>query len=620
MPVGDAGLQIALLGTMAVALGYIFTLGEPKQWYNILSSRLIYGIPWGTLVSIIGVVAFYLFAQSGLQHWDSPVTLPFRSWSYLYPEGLFAAGFAHASANHLISNMVGTIVLAPIVEYAWSHYPPKRTKESLPYEYPPPGDVSVETTEVQSAQTGWLGRPWIRALVIFPAVVIVVSILTSFLAVGWSLGFSGTVFAFGGFAVVYFPVTAIIAMVGITGTSAVFTALRDPILRATADPGSPGPPGWWGVNVQAHMLGFLIGVMLAIVLLRYRNESRAPIRVFFAALAFGLARQLWAFATSGGTDVYLQHRGVGIVFVFALAMIIAAIVAASDEPVPTVLEFSWAPDRRQLAYLWLGAVGFMAGLLWIPLGLASAGWFDIALFFLVVVVLVIPSLPVALPDQVVSTPITQKQVLLFGLIAITLIIATPSFTTNAPGMADDSVPGDDIVTVADYSVTYAEDAPHGRISGNESGVIVVSEQRDIWSSVVSKNRLAHDGDTTVTLGGFGWRDTVDVERTGWDVAGGDDVYVVDLEHEGETVRAFESEPSETRSQVANQTISVIPEQDEFRLGVTRNNESVGNVSIPEAGETATVGDLVFSTEEDDDSVSVFAQQDGTRVLVATKED
>lgn len=612
-------IQFALVVSLVVGLGYLYSIGSPRVWYDILSNRLIYGVPWGTLVTIIGVVAFYLFVQSGFHHWDSPVVHPFRSWSYLYPEGLFAAGFAHAGPNHLIANMVGTVVLAPIVEYAWSHYPPLARSETNPYENPPPGDVRPEIEESSPDPAGWLDRPWVRAVVIFPAVVIVVSILTSLLALGWSLGFSGTVFAFGGFAVVFFPVTAILAMVGVTGTSVFVTALREPVLRATADPGAPGPPGWFGVNVQAHMMGFLLGVLLAVALLRYRSQTRDPTRVFIAALAFALTRQLWAFATAGGDDVYLQHRGVGLLFVLALSIIIGALIAATDDPVPGILgRFSWLPTRKTLAYLWLGAVGIIAAVLWIPAGMANAGWQLLLLYFLLVLVLAIPGLPVVVPDRAVSTPLSQKQILIFVLVGIMIIVALPSIASNAPGMDEDPVPGNESIAIQDYHVTYAEDVQHGRISSTQSGVIVVSEQRQIWTAVLDKGELAHRGEATVVVGGFVWRETVAVNRTGWDVAGGDDVYVVDLEHDGETSRAFQSAGAEIQSRVSNQTIRVVPDRDEFRLRVARGEQELGEVQIPALNETITVGNLQFTTERVDGDRSVFAEQDGTRVLVATK--
>ncbi len=617
MPLEFGLTRIALVVAIGVTAAYFFAVGNPRSYHERLSERFIYGVPLGSLVTVVGVISFYLFAQSGLQHWDTPVTLPFRSWSYFYPEGLLTAGFAHAGSNHLISNMVGTVVLAPIVEYAWSHYPPPRKSESTSYEYPPPGDVQPEQTLVSPTENRLIRRPWVRALVVFPVAIIAISIVTSVLALGWSLGFSGTVFALGGFAVIYFPVVAIFAMVGITGTGIVVTTVREPVLRATAEPGTPGPPGWWGVNVQAHMLGFLLGVLLAIALLRHRDEQRQPVLVLAAVLTFGLTRQLWAFAT-GGDGVFVQQRGIGLIFLLALTILITAIFAAKDERIPTVFDgVGLIPERRTLAYLWLGAVGSVAALIWLLAGLSGIGWVGALLFVTALVILALPGLPVALPDSIVATPISGRQVLVFGLLAVALIIAVPSFASNAPGMSDDPVPGNESITVADYHVTYAEDAPHERATGNESGVIVVSEQRDIWTSVVSKNELVHNGETTVVVGGLGWRDTVDVNRTGWNLNGGDRAYVVDL---NEAVRAFTSDREQAGARIANQSMAISPGPDQFHIEVSAGGEQVGSTPIPSLNETASVGELQFSHELDDERQVIVAQQEGTSVEIAQKEE
>lgn len=617
MPLGLGVTRIVLIVALILATAYFFAVSNPRAYYETLSERFIFGVPWGTLVSVFGVVSFYLFVQGGLQHWNDPVTLPFRSWSYSYPEGILAAGFAHANPNHLIGNMVGTVVLAPIVEYAWGHYPPTKTDQSTDYTYPPPGDVQPEQQTLQPSASGLLNRPWIRALVIFPLAVIVVSIVTSVLALGWSLGFSGTVFAFGGFAVIYFPVAAIFGMLGITGSTVIVTTLREPVLRATAEPGTPGPPGWWGVNVQAHMLGFLLGVLLALVLLRHRDEKRTPLLVFLAVLTFGLTRQLWAFATSGGDGVFIQQRGVGLLFLLALTILITAAVNASDERIPPLFEgVGVIPSRVTLAYLWLLLVGVFAILLWVWLGSTGFGWVGTLLFVLALVIVILPGIPVVVPDRIVATPISSRQLVLFGLVVIVLIVSLPSFVSNAPGMGADPVPGNDSVAVEDYHVTYAEDVPHARTSGNESGVIVVSETRDIWISVVDSKELANSGEETVVVGGFSWRETVTVNRTGWDLTGGDSVYVVDVEDD---TRVFESGQETAGPEIENQTITIVPGDELFSIQVIEDHQIVGEEPMPARNETVTVGDLTFSREPDDDGETLFASKDGTRVQIATKE-
>lgn len=610
-------IRVAVVVALGISLAYFLFLGAPKRWYDRLSERFLYGVPWGTVVTVVGVVAFYLFAQSGLSHWNAPVVMAFRSWSYLYPEGLLAAGFAHASPNHLISNMVGTVVLAPIVEYAWGHYPPPRTDGGSAYEYPPPG--AVEAEPVEPGGDGWYNRPWVRALVVFPAAVVVVSIVTSVLALGWSLGFSGTVFAFGGFAVVFFPVAAILAMVAFSGTGVIVSVLRTPVLRATTDTGSPGPPSWWGVNVQAHLLGFLLGVLIGLALLSYRNEKRQPVRVFLAVLAFALTRQLWSLAVSGGDGVFLQQRGIGTVFVLVLTMLITAAVAASEKPFPALLaDVSLIPERERLANLWLTAVGLVAAGLLFQLVTAGIDPIGSALVVVAFVVLVLPALPVVLPDRIVTTPVSRRQVLVFGIVAVALIVALPSFFTNAPAIDEDPLRGAEAVSVGDYQITYAEDVPHGRISTNESGVIVVSERRGIWSTVTGKGELARQGESTVVVGGFGWRETVEANRSGWDLAGGAATYVVDIEGE-ERKQVFLSDGATAQPRIKNYTLSIRPDGEQFVLQAMRNGTTVGTVPVPDRNETAELGELRLSTEPDGGSLSVFAESNGTRVQIATRE-
>ena len=612
-------LRIAVVVTIGSSLIYLASVGTPRQWYDRLSERFLYGVPWGSLVTVLGVVGFYLFAQSGLSHWGSPVVLAFRGWSYLYPEGLLAAGFAHASPDHLLGNMIGTVVLAPIVEYAWSHYPPPRATETTDYEYPPPGHTQPETT--QPTANGWRSNPWIRALLIFPVAVIVVSIVTSVLAVGWSIGFSGTVFAFGGFAVIYFPITTILAMVGFTGTGVIVRTLQEPVLRATAESGTPGPPSWFGVNVQAHLLGFLIGVLLALALLAHRNERREPVRIFAATLVFGLTRQLWSLAISGGEGVFIQQRGIGLIFVFVLSILISGILAASEQPLTAQLAtLSRIPNRRTTAYLWLGSVAVVAGFLWfqlVQLGIDPVGG---GLFVVSLAVLTLPAVPVAVPDRIVATPISHRQVLIFALAAVALIAALPSFASNAPEMNEDPLAGEESLTVGDYQITYAEDIPHGRIDGNESGLIVVSERRGAWTTVTDKSQLARQGETSTVVGGVGWRDTVEATRTGWELYEGDSAYVVDLEHDGTVRRSFTSEAVTADLLLANHTIAVVPGSEEFSLRATRDGETVGTAPIPGRNETAEIGNIRFSTQLDGTSRSVYAHQNGTRLLIATREE
>jgi hypothetical protein len=355
------------------------------------------------------------------------------------------------------------------------------------------------------------------------------------------------------------PLATIVGMVALGGVNVVFGALQTPVLQVTADSGAPAPPSWAGVNVQAHLVGFLLGVLVAFFLLRRRDRWPDTGRLALAVVLVVLIRNLWSYSTSSAST-FTRWQGIGVIFVLFLAAVIVAMVAVDDEDV----------------------VG----------------------------------------------DITLRGIVVSGVVGITLLIALSSVPPNILGMDEDPVPDTDAITVEDYTVTYAEEAPHGRVAFNTSGVIVVSEQRDIWSRVVRPSQLAHHGEATATVGGVGWREVVDVERSGWRVIGNDTVYAVDLEHDGQRVRAFRSDPKRADARIAGHAVTVVAAPDGFRLRVTHDNETVGETAIPDTNETRTVDlaasaaveELAVTTVERDGDRQVVVERESTRVPVAEAED
>ena len=616
MSVPALSTRAGILLTVAAAVAYAIYVTD-DQWRRVLSERFVYGVPWGTLVTVGGVVSFYLFAQSGFSHWADPVVVAFRSWSYFYPVGMLTAGFAHGGPGHLVSNMAGTLVLGPIAEYVWGHYPPGRLADNR----------TRDLTQFAGSggPFGLLVRPWARALVVFPAVIVVVSLVTSVFAFGWSLGFSGTVFAIGGFALVRYPLSTIVSMLVITGVNVLVSSLLEPVLRATSEQGPPAPPAWAVVNVQAHMLGFLVGILLGVALLWRRRVRPDSGRLFVGVVLFVLARELWAFALPAGEDVFLQFRGVGLIFVLLLAVLVTATVTASDRRIPSLLgRFGTVPSRRQFAAAWLiflaGAVSAFVVTDVFTDGSATAG---VETVLLLAVILALPGLLVVLPESARLDPITRRHVAVVVLAVLTVVIALPSAVSNVPAV-EESAPGNP-VAVGDYQVTYVDNATDGRRSGvrqlpyddwgTSSGVVVVSEQRHVWSTAVQPSALAHDGSSTVVVGGLGWRETVAVERDGWDVVDGGAAYVVDLTVDNETTRSFVSTRAESDTLVEGHTVAVVPTQDAFQLNVTHNGQQVGEIAMPDTNETATVGDVRFISE----NRSLYVESDDTRVLFAEKD-
>lgn len=614
--------RAAIVGALLVVALAGWFIADRRDWYPRLSKRFIYGVPWGSVVVIGLVLAFYLFAQSGWRHWSDPVTYAFVSWSYFYPMGMLTSGLAHNGPQHLLSNLTGTVVLAPIAEYVWGHYPRERDGHGWPTDLAP---------TVPPTDRSWVERPWVRAFVIFPAVVLAVSLLTSVFALGWSLGFSGTVFAFAGFAILTLPLVTIVGLVVMGGLGVVIATLSQPVLRATVEAGPPEPPAWAVVNVQAHLLGFLLGALLAIWVLHRREERPRIEHVLFAALLFALAHQLWAFSLPAGTDEFVQYRGVGLVFVLLLALLLAATVAASDRPLPRPLSrFDGAPSRRTIALGWLAILGVFA-----LVGIAGAIVGDepnvptAAGVLVIAFVLSLPAIPPLVPERYHTDPLTRKQVAVLVLVGLTLVVALPSAVSNLPVLGPDPVPGEGEVTVEDYVVTYDDNATDPRMSGfptiplddwgNASGVIVVSEDRQLWIAAVGSDQLAHSPNATVAVGGVAWREEVAVTRTGWDVLGNDSAYAVDLETDSDSTRSFTSERQWSDARLDDHTLAVEPTADGFEVVVDRDGERLATGAVPAVNETGEAGPVILETVEEDDEMVLYAQVVDSRVPLATKE-
>jgi membrane associated rhomboid family serine protease len=379
-------VQVALVATIVAAVGFAWYAADRERWGSILEARFIYGVPWGTLVTVGIVVAFYLLAQGGFEHWGEPLTYPFITWSYLYPTGWLTAGIAHGSPEHLVSNMAGTLALAPIAEYAWGHYAqPDRGRDAA----------------------GPLARPWVRAVVVFPAALLASAYFTAFFSLGPGLGFSGAVFAIAGFALVNYPLVTVVGVLATSGLQLLYEALTQPVVRETVGRGPPAPPEWAGIGFQAHLLGFLVGALVGIALLRRRRRRPAVLRVFLATLLFGFAQALWLLVWTAGDDSFVLYRGAGAAFVVLLAIVLSVGVAGNNRPVPNPLSPStW----RRLAVGWLGAlsVAFVAGT-----AITVRGELPLVLsigsLLLLVGLAALPALPPVVPDQWLSSPVSRRQ-------------------------------------------------------------------------------------------------------------------------------------------------------------------------------------------------------------------
>ena len=586
---------------VAAALAVVYLTDRPGgAWTRALRSRFLLGVPWGTLVVVAGVVGVYLFVQSGLENPDRPVVIPFRSWSYLYPEGLLWSSFAHANRGHITGNLLSTLVAGGIAEYAYGHFPRGRDvdDETGTVRAALPSRETLRRVRSEGLSALSLGRersrrsslagdrspgqnPYVRAFVVVPGATVLFGVVAALFALGPVIGFSGVVFALWGFALVFYPVGTVAALTGSTLAGVTYEALRNPVVTAGAS-GSYGPPWWANIAVQGHAFGLIAGILAAAWLVRRRRdagadlaggESRtAALAAFGAVLLFGASRRLWAVYWYLGNERYELYRAVGFGLLAVLAAIVALAVAGKEDP---VRPRAAVPDPETVR----GAVRSV-------------------------------------------TPAAAGFLLLASALAV---VAGPGVVPNLVAVDEGDLPGDPI-EVEGYQVTYAEDVEDQVVSAvdveafgrsttvNTSGVIVKNADREIWTTAVSRGNLAFWGYRAVDVGGTGWRETVWVQRVGWVAANGGPTYRVDAIRNETRSTLFTSEPARAEPRVDGRNVTVAAVAGGFELRVTHDGET-DSTALPAANETVTAGGLAFVREGD----AVFAERGETRVRIATRE-
>lgn len=335
------GLRIGVPVGILVSVAVVWTIDRPQgRWGRRVRSRLLLGVPWGTLTTVGLVLLVYLGLQQGYRSPTAPLHIPFTSWSYFYPLGVLTAPFAHQGLGHVTGNLLGTVALAPLAEYAFSHFPTERGRHTF---------------------DSWRTNPYIRAFVLFPVGVIGVGLVTSLFSWGPIIGFSGVVFAFAGFALVRYPLATVVALVARDLLGTLYYVLRNPIVTGSASP-SFGPPWWAGIAIQGHLLGFLLGVALAAIIVSRRSERELPsaLRLWSGGILVGTNMTLWAiwWYRDGG---YVLYRGAGLLLVVVLALVVATTVRASDEPLVAGV------TRRQLGIAALTLPILTMGFVAVPL-------------------------------------------------------------------------------------------------------------------------------------------------------------------------------------------------------------------------------------------------------------
>jgi membrane associated rhomboid family serine protease len=503
--------QLLVVGTLVGSLWLAFRLGGPdRRVGSLLRERFYRGVPWGSLLALGGVLAVYLFVQGGLRHWHDPLAIPFSAWSYFYPLGVLFAGFAHVGPGHLLGNLTTALVFAPLAEYVWGHFPePGRSRVS---------------------------NPRVRAFVVFPLAVFGAGVLMSLFSWGPVIGFSGVVFVLIGFVLVRYPILTVVALATRSAVRTVTTALGEPVavVEVTA---SVSSPWWYGIAIQGHALGFLVGVLAGVVLLRRRGVEPNPLRLWFGTLLTTLSVSLWAIWWIRGATTYVLYRGLGVALVVALSVLITAALAASERPL------MGGVTRRQAA---------------------SAA-------------LVVPVLAMCL----VAVPLN-----------LAVVDSQPREASMATG--DYTVFYDEEVENRMFSVVDIE-AFGETTEVTTSGVIVTSPERHIWGQEVSATELETYGDATIRVGGLTGSETIEVERTGW-VVGNETVYTVDFESDGERTHAYDSAPASADAVVDGRTITLVSESGTFLVEVEGDTGSE-RAPVPEAGEERTIDGLSIENDE-----------------------
>jgi membrane associated rhomboid family serine protease len=311
----------ALLVAVLFSAYVVVAVRGDRRPLAAVRSRLLLGVPWGTMAVLAGLLCVYYLAQ-GAAELGQPVVVGFRSWSYTYPLGMVLGPFAHSGLNHLIGNVVSTVAFAPVAEYAWSHYPTGRGASSF---------SSLRT------------NPFARATG-FVIAVFLVGLATSLFIPGALIGFSGVVFAFAGFALVTRPVLGVFALLSERVVRLLYFAVDDPVLIARGRQQFV-TPYWADVAVQGHALGLLLGVLLGLAVARRRDQWPDVGRVWLAFLVYGVAKSLWAFYWYLGGTEYVLFRGVGLAVVAVLAGLVAAAVARRDSVLLSRIDLS----RREAA-------------------------------------------------------------------------------------------------------------------------------------------------------------------------------------------------------------------------------------------------------------------------------
>ncbi len=524
---GVGGL-VALAGALVVSLVALTVFSEGRPG-GALRERFVLGIPWGTVSVVAGLSLVYYLLQGGNSA-GGPVVVGFTSWSLWYPQGLVLSAFSHSSDAHLLGNVLGTVAFGSVAEYAWGHYP--------------------------TAPTSRLDRPG-RRIGAFVLATVLTGLASGLLVPGAVIGFSVVVFGFAGFALVVRPRLTVAAIVALPVVSLLREAALNPLVTARSRPVFV-TPSWADIALQGHLFGVLVGVVLAVALVRTRQTWPDPRYVWFAALVFAVTRSLYAVYWYESADQFVLFRALGTAGVFLLATLVALAARGPDRLLPRVT-------------------------------------------------------PVKTRPVAVALLVAALAVLAVSGLAYNLVSVSPGEDIEE-GIAVEDYRVAYVENTSDRYISAVELPGVGSpLSASVSGVVVASDKRNAWLLAVSASRLAFEGSTTVAVGDSTFRETVSVNRTEWRFTGGNSTSRVVGRHDGDQKLLFTGEPATGDLRLDGATVRLEPTAEFYDVAVERKNTTVGSVRIPSDGETVEISDITFERT----GTELTARHENTEIAVAT---
>jgi len=490
------------------------------------NERLLLGLPIASGV-IVGVnILFFAFGQRAVMG-DELLTVPYFSWSYSHPIGYFTSPIGHGNLPHITGNLIATVVFAPVAEYIIGH---KNGK-----------------------------NPVLRAFIGIPLAWYIIGVFISVFSWGPAIGFSGVVFFFVAFVVVFYPFLTVGLILVRSVLSVLVSSLTDPVVVQTASE-SISRPSWAGISVDGHALGALLGIFLAVVVVRRRGKSIDGFKVGAVLIVFGIVQGLYAVWTvNSSTHILLRGVGVAVIGFFGTVISYGISVESSAPPLLTddiSLRRSGAVAALIVPLFFLCGVGFITG---------------------------------------------------FGAVSTTEDVDAVEVGTYEVWY------GEDIENERVFSIPFIELTP---VNFTASGAFVTSENRGIWQNVVSQRQLRSGGSQEFAVGGLNWDETVELERIGSMTVAGESSYSVLITAENQTHKVFDSGPADTGITVDGWDLELKTEGGKHSI-VMQNGDAVRRVYLGTEGIETVVEGYRFTLEND--RMKVTSPSGDTRAILGRTE-